>query len=285
MRRGARYARRRRRRRESARRCRAFRSRPCRARRRDARSGAERRATAPLCQEETAPPSANGQDARRSSRRDAARSPWRRPGAARRHGQDRFAVARMNAQRVTPRAAMPAQPNREDLRAVLDREVEKVRRAADREAREWPCLQIRGIRDRPDSAISAASEIARRKNKSFAQYTGAKVAKPPYRMGFGTKISASNDPFGSAQRMRNTHSFIRPANPAFPAVNSGGYRAPSNQRRITTILAIARSATIIARAIPPQQRPARGFGLAADSMKSEMRGTISDLNREPLNTP
>ena len=27
------------------------------------------------------------------------------------------------------------------------------------------------------------------------------------------------------------------------------------------------------------------FGLVADIMKSEMRGTISDLNREPLNTP
>ena len=30
---------------------------------------------------------------------------------------------------------------------------------------------------------------------------------------------------------------------------------------------------------------ARIFALAAVSMKSEMRGTISDLNREPLNTP
>jgi hypothetical protein len=28
-----------------------------------------------------------------------------------------------------------------------------------------------------------------------------------------------------------------------------------------------------------------GFGFAADNMKSEIRGTISDLNREPLNTP
>ena len=28
-----------------------------------------------------------------------------------------------------------------------------------------------------------------------------------------------------------------------------------------------------------------GFLLAADSMKSEMRGTISDLKREPLKTP
>ena len=28
-----------------------------------------------------------------------------------------------------------------------------------------------------------------------------------------------------------------------------------------------------------------GFALAAESMKSEMRGTISDLKREPLKTP
>jgi hypothetical protein len=27
------------------------------------------------------------------------------------------------------------------------------------------------------------------------------------------------------------------------------------------------------------------FGFADDTMKSEMRGTISDLKREPLNTP
>jgi hypothetical protein len=27
------------------------------------------------------------------------------------------------------------------------------------------------------------------------------------------------------------------------------------------------------------------FGLAADIMKSEMRGTISERNRDPLNTP
>jgi hypothetical protein len=28
-----------------------------------------------------------------------------------------------------------------------------------------------------------------------------------------------------------------------------------------------------------------GFAFADDTMKSEMRGTISDLKREPLNTP
>ncbi len=35
----------------------------------------------------------------------------------------------------------------------------------------------------------------------------------------------------------------------------------------------------------PAARASNDFGSAADIMKSEMRGTISDLNREPLNTP
>ena len=41
-------------------------------------------------------------------------------GAARRHGQNRFAVTRMNAQGVAPRASMPSQSHRENLRAMLD---------------------------------------------------------------------------------------------------------------------------------------------------------------------
>src|SRR5467141_3783235 len=40
--------------------------------------------------------------------------------ATRRHGQDRFTIAWMNAQGVAARAPVPAQPNRIDLRAVLD---------------------------------------------------------------------------------------------------------------------------------------------------------------------
>jgi hypothetical protein len=40
--------------------------------------------------------------------------------AARRHGQDRFTITRMNPKRVSSRAAMPTQANGEDLRAVLD---------------------------------------------------------------------------------------------------------------------------------------------------------------------
>src|SRR6185437_10495380 len=41
-------------------------------------------------------------------------------GAARRHGEDRLAIARMDAQRVAPRAPVTAKPDRIDLGAVLD---------------------------------------------------------------------------------------------------------------------------------------------------------------------
>ena len=41
--------------------------------------------------------------------------------------------------------------------------------------------------------------------------------------------------------------------------------------------------TIVSKAL--YSAAARSFELAAFCMKSQMRGTISDLNREPLNTP
>src|SRR3954454_21138737 len=42
--------------------------------------------------------------------------------AARRHGEDGFAITRMNSERVTARAAMPAQSNRKILRSMGDQE-------------------------------------------------------------------------------------------------------------------------------------------------------------------
>jgi hypothetical protein len=45
---------------------------------------------------------------------------------------------------------------------------------------------------RPDSAISAASEIGRRKNKSFAQYTGGTPPVRLYRMGLEQNSSAEH---------------------------------------------------------------------------------------------
>src|SRR5258708_39709045 len=72
-----------------------------------------------------------------------------------------------------------------------------VREAADKGAREWPCLSVRGARVRPDSAITAARESARRKNKSFAQYTGVLVSGRPYRLGLEPQF------FAPAGRMRH----------------------------------------------------------------------------------
>src|SRR5665647_3910583 len=80
-------------------------------------------------------------------------------------------------------------------RALLFRrpyEPSTVRRAADKGAREWPCLRFRGLEVRPDSAISAASEIAQRKNKSFAQYTGADRLSGPIGWAWNKKFRAES---------------------------------------------------------------------------------------------
>jgi hypothetical protein len=42
--------------------------------------------------------------------------------AARRHGEDGFAIARMNSERVAARASVPTQPNRKKLRSMGDDE-------------------------------------------------------------------------------------------------------------------------------------------------------------------
>ena len=51
-----------------------------------------------------------------------------------------------------------------------------------------------GVVDRPDSAISAASGSARRKNKSFAQYTGATPPKSLYRKGLEQNFGPRKTP-------------------------------------------------------------------------------------------
>jgi hypothetical protein len=61
----------------------------------------------------------------------------------------------------------------------------------DKGGREKPCQQVRTAESRPDFAISAAKEIAQRKNKSFAQYTGA--------LGFVCPISWGRKPEFSLQ--------------------------------------------------------------------------------------
>ena len=155
-----------------------------------------------------------------------------------------------------------------------------VRQAADKGGREWPCLKVRGAGVRPDSAISAASEIARRKNKSFAQYTGRSDTRP-YRKGLNRKFwprLSRNSPQGL-----RANSFLREA---VNQVSLGGFRGPLalNQTRIADPRPAIRHRT---RKIDAYSAAAasEAFGFADDTMKSEMRGTISDLNREPLNTP
>jgi hypothetical protein len=63
---------------------------------------------------------------------------------------------------------------------------------------------------------------------------------------------------------------------------------PDFCRVIQGVTGVLESARFAMRTIPRVYSAAAakaGFKLAADSMKSEMRGTISDLKREPLNTP
>src|SRR2546423_14682219 len=78
----------------------------------------------------------------------------------------------------------------------------KFRKAADKEGREWPYLLVRGSGVRPDSATSAASEIARRKNKSFAQYTGAQGPRRPHMKGLQQKYLVRISPSGGLQGLR-----------------------------------------------------------------------------------
>src|SRR6185437_10899029 len=146
-----------------------------------------------------------------------------------------------------------------------------VREAADKGGREWPCLSVRGGGIPPDSAISAASEIGRRKNKSFAQYTGAGWPYRLYRQGLGVHFPTGTTVQTMAQEVGRT-SFFRKA-PRRPftgkfsslpdSIESGRSRP---MRRVDHRHSAAAASD--------------GLGVADDSMKSAMRGTISDLNRE-----
>ena len=91
----------------------------------------------------------------------------------------------------------------------------------------------------------------------------------PYRLGLEPKILGGTGPQQPSQRMR-IYSFLQSfANP--DSLNQfRGLLAPSNRHQIRRYSAATTSF---------------GLGLAADIMKSEMRGTISERNREPLNTP
>ena len=105
----------------------------------------------------------------------------------------------------------------------------------------------------------------------------------PYRKGLEQKIPVAPAPQKLAQGLR-INSFLREAVNRVPFGSIQGVLGT----RIITESPIQKSA------IPHQSQnidaysaaaAREAFGFADDMMKSEMRGTISDLNREPLKTP
>ena len=139
----------------------------------------------------------------------------------------------------------------------------------------WPCLSVRGAGDRPDSAITAARESARRKNKSFAQYTGVLSSGRPYRLGLEPAFFAPAGRMRHPQGVRDDSLLERYLNTS----NLTGTRPSGNRRRAWNFDGKAELAGYSAASACNE------LGFAAETMKSWMRGTISDLKREPLNTP
>jgi hypothetical protein len=98
-------------------------------------------------------------------------------------------------------------------------------------------------------------------------------------MGPEQEILAENTVWNTFERMMSYSFFQKAENQAFrgpiqrvtgPIKTASTFRFRTSTRFIDAYSAAAGT---------------EGFAFAADSMKSEMRGTISDLNREPLKTP
>jgi hypothetical protein len=83
--------------------------------------------------------------------------------------------------------------------------------------------------------------------------------------------------------MKLSSFFERIAESGFLWVNSGGYQPPNHRQCIVIAVNDAKNAGEAA--IYSAAAANEGFTFADDTMKSEMRGTISDLKREPLKTP
>ena len=105
----------------------------------------------------------------------------------------------------------------------------------------------------------------------------------PLQEGAGTKILAEKSIRKAAQRVKQNSFLWRIVESGFLQVNSGGYWpseiAPALVIRVNNAKN-AREAAVYSAAAANE-----GFTFADDTMKSEMRGTISDLKREPLKTP
>ena len=104
-----------------------------------------------------------------------------------------------------------------------------------------------------------------------------------YRKGLEQKKPAAAGPQQPPQGLRANSFFQEPVN-RVPFGSIQGLLGQSNQHRIADLKPAIRLRT---RKIDAYSAAAAkvDFGFADDTMKSEMRGTISDLNREPLNTP
>lgn len=195
--------------------------------------------------------------------------------AARWHGQDRFAVGRVNAQGVTARAPVSPQPDCEKLGAVPDD-------------------KSRGF-VRPPIKEGACSHVG----KSGEEKLTPILPYPPPGKSLGTKTNHLPNIQGLVARKALQNG---PKNEKFDES-----RGLQGVRRTEAILTLSRGANL--HFFASQQGARSGwqsrcscgggrndaaysaasasidFGLAADIMKSLMRGTISDLKREPLNTP
>ena len=105
----------------------------------------------------------------------------------------------------------------------------------------------------------------------------------PYRKGLEQKIPAAQAPQKLTQGLR-ANSFLREEMNRVPFwVDSGGVGHSNHHRIADPKSAIPHQSQDIDAYSAAAAREA--FGFADDMMKSEMRGTISDLNREPLKTP
>ncbi len=188
----------------------------------------------------------------------------------------------MNSQRVTARAAVPSQSDRVDLRAMFDK---KTRRFGGPPIKEGAGGHVCQSGEQEFARIlpyPPPGKALGAKTNHLPNIQGQKLAEA-LQDGVSRKFfGAVRTFFGAPRDERKLILSSRPEteilgwNQGVPGVDESepdprdfaAYR-PKPSFLLANYSAAARAA----------------FGSAADSMKSQMRGTISDLKREPLNTP
>ena len=192
--------------------------------------------------------------------------------AARRHGEDHLARRRMNAQRVTARAPMPAELDGEELRAVPDHE-------------------SRGfggppVEERAGSHVWKSGEEQFPRNLPYPppwKSLGAKTNHLPNIQGSGGLPPL---PAGvGAKKFRSIPVQMRGSKTESILIHSKGCESEFPVW-IQAVNAKANSHSGFRYSAAECATLSDGFLLvAAEIMKSLMRGTISERKREPLNTP